>query len=296
MALFSERMGFVKPKDILQVECSSKELRMSLYNMVHEVLGNYEYGSLSESVCKELWTMKWHRPVDTFPFHSYEFYQELNKWVLDGEWYACYDLLEFVYNEMKDLDAFEPDPMSFAYGFNNWEPQPNLEKEFQEAVNEVLEIEGSGYRFINGQVSPITNEFEIDSLEQNLDSVTGFAGSREHVENALKLISKKPDSDYLGSCRESILAAESAAKKAAGKEDGTLSDAVKELQKSKGLHPALTDAWKKMFGYTSDEKGMRHAGTEEPVIVDFAFAKYMLVTCSAFVNYLAEEFGQDEQH
>lgn len=295
MTLFSERMGFVKPKDVLQIECASQELRMSLYNIVHGLLGDYGNGSSAESVCKELWTLKWHRPIDTFPFYSHEFYRELNEWVLDGEWYVCYDLLEFVYDAMKDLGAFEPEPMCFAYGFDYGNPQPDLEKDFQDAVNELLEIEGSGYRFINGEVSPITNELEIASLEQSLDQDNYFAGSRKHIEHALKLISKKPDPDYLGTCRESILAAESAAKKVTGSGDGTLSDAVKELQKTKGLHPALADAWKKMFGYTSDEKGMRHAGTEEPVIVDFAFAKYMLVTCSAFVNYLAEEFGQDEQ-
>ena len=294
MALFSERLGFVKPKDVLQIECASEELRMSLYNVVRGVLGDYGHDSPSESVCKELWTLKWHRPIDTFPFYSHEFYRELNKWVLDGEWYVCYDLLEFVYDAMKDLGAFDPEPMSFAYGFNCGSPRPNLEKEFQDAVNELLEVESSGYRLINGQVSPITNEFEIGSLEESLDQDSDFAGARTHIEQALKLISKKPDPEYLGACRESIMAAESAAKKVAGCNDGTLSDAVKELQKTKGLHPALTDAWKKMFGYSSDEKGMRHAGTEEPVIVDFAFAKYMLVTCSAFVNYLAEEFGQDE--
>ena len=49
-----------------------------------------------------------------------------------------------------------------------------------------------------------------------------------------------------------------------------------------------------MFGYTSDADGIRHAGSGEPVEIDFAFAKYILVTCSAFVNYLAEEFGEDE--
>jgi hypothetical protein len=48
-----------------------------------------------------------------------------------------------------------------------------------------------------------------------------------------------------------------------------------------------------MFGYTSDASGIRHAGSGEPVELDYAFAKYMLVTCSAFVNYLTEEFGED---
>lgn len=294
MALFSERMGFVEPKDVLQIECANTDLRMSLYNLVHGVLGDYERNSLSESICKELWTMKWHRPVDTFPFHSYEFYQELNEWVLDGEWYACYDLLEFVYNEMKDSGAFEPEPMSFAYGFNNWEPRPDLDKEFQDAVNQVLEAEGSGYRFIQGQVSPITNEYEIGSIGQSLDSDNGFAGARKHIEKSLKLISKKPDPDYLNSVKESISAAESAAKHVALGKNNTLADAVDSLQRAGHLHKSLADAWKKMFGYTSDADGIRHAGSNEPVNLDFAFAKYMLVTCSAFVNYLAEEFGQNE--
>ncbi len=294
MALFSERMGYVKPRDVLQVDCASKELRMSLYNIARGVLGDYERGSLSENVCKELWTMKWHRPFDTFPFHSYDFYQELNEWVIDGEWYACYDLLEFIYNEMKDSGAFEPEPMSFAYGFNNWEPQPDLEKELQDAVNVVLEAEGSGYRFINGQVSPITNEIEIGSLEQGLDSDHAFAGARKHIERSLKLLSKKPDPDYLNSVKESISAAESAARHVAPGKNKTLADAVDSLQRSGHLHKSLTEAWKKMFGYTNDASGIRHGGSDEPVKLDYAFAKYMLVTCSAFVNYLAEEFGQDE--
>lgn len=294
MALFSERMGFVKPREILQVECASKELRMSIYNVIHGILGYYERNSLSESVCKELWTMRWHRPIDMFPCYSSDFYEELNKWLIDGEWYACYDLLEFVHGEMKDLGAFEPEPMSFGYVFDGWSSQPNFEKKFQDAVNEVLESEGSGYRFLGGQVVPITNKIEVDSLEQLFYQENGLAGARKHVEQALKLIGKKPDPDYLGVCRESILAAESAAKKAAGDENGTFSDAIKTLQKSKGMHPALAEAWKRMFGYTSDADGIRHAGSDEPVEVDFAFAKYMLVTCSAFVNYLAEEFGQDE--
>ena len=51
------------------------------------------------------------------------------------------------------------------------------------------------------------------------------------------------------------------------------------------LHTALQQAFKKLYGYTSDADGIRHALLEEASL-DFEDAKFMLVACSAFVNYL----------
>ena len=54
------------------------------------------------------------------------------------------------------------------------------------------------------------------------------------------------------------------------------------------MHPALKAGFSKLYGYTSDESGVRH-----PILKDanvgFAEAKYMLVTCSAFVNFLVDK-------
>jgi len=41
----------------------------------------------------------------------------------------------------------------------------------------------------------------------------------------------------------------------------------------------------KLYGYTSDEDGIRHAILNDPEL-GFAEAKFMVVSCSAFVNYL----------
>ena len=46
-----------------------------------------------------------------------------------------------------------------------------------------------------------------------------------------------------------------------------------------------------MYGYASDEDGIRHGG------IDFKGApaedaKYMLISCSAFVNYLIEKWSK----
>jgi HPt (histidine-containing phosphotransfer) domain-containing protein len=53
-----------------------------------------------------------------------------------------------------------------------------------------------------------------------------------------------------------------------------------------GIHHALKKGFSLIYGYTSDEGGIRHAMIGENKC-DFDDAKYMLVSCSAFLNYLA---------
>ncbi len=57
------------------------------------------------------------------------------------------------------------------------------------------------------------------------------------------------------------------------------------------IHSAMKAGFEKMYGYTSDADGIRHGG------IDFTNApaedaKYMLISCSAFVNYLVEKFSR----
>ena len=56
-------------------------------------------------------------------------------------------------------------------------------------------------------------------------------------------------------------------------------------QKKIDMHPALKTAFNKLYGYTNDEQGIRHSLLEKDT-VDFEDAKFMLVSCSAFINYL----------
>ena len=57
------------------------------------------------------------------------------------------------------------------------------------------------------------------------------------------------------------------------------------LEDKIGLHPALRAAFGNLYGYTSDEGGIRHALMESKV-VSFDDAKFFLVVCSAFVNFV----------
>lgn len=45
-------------------------------------------------------------------------------------------------------------------------------------------------------------------------------------------------------------------------------------------------AFAALYGYTSDSGGIRHSLLEDDISVSFEDAKFMLVSCSAFINYL----------
>ncbi len=78
--------------------------------------------------------------------------------------------------------------------------------------------------------------------------------------------------------------------------ESTLGKALNKLE-SKGLNlnKQLKSGFDKIYAYTNDKaNGIRHAIVIAPIEPDFADAKYMLISCSAFINYLvtkAEKIG-----
>jgi len=54
------------------------------------------------------------------------------------------------------------------------------------------------------------------------------------------------------------------------------------------VHPALRNGYSSLYGYTSDEGGIRH-GLLEADTITFSDAKFFLVVCSAFVNLVEDK-------
>jgi hypothetical protein len=107
------------------------------------------------------------------------------------------------------------------------------------------------------------------------------------MRSAISLFSKKPEPDYRNFIKEAVSAVESVARVVTGNPKATLGDALKRINDKMTIHPALRDAMNKLYGYTSDEGGIRHAMLEESNI-DEAEAKFMIVACSAFVNFCVQ--------
>jgi len=159
---------------------------------------------------------------------------------------------------------------------------------FQKLANAALEEHLAGYRFIEGSITPISSEAEISAIEEaiSLAQENELLGAAKHINTAIVHLAKKPEPDFRNSIKESISAVESVAKQLVGQKAGGLKAALTKLKsKNVYLHPAFEEGLLKLYGYTSDADGIRHALLEEPK-VGFDEAKFMLVTCSAFVNFL----------
>src|SRR5207253_6756654 len=114
---------------------------------------------------------------------------------------------------------------------------------------------------------------------------TPVAGARAHLSSALGLLADRKKPDYRNSIKESVSAVEAVCRAVTDNNKATLGDALKAVQSKVGLHAALKAAFSSLYGYTSDADGIRHAMLDEPNLA-FADAKFMLVACSGFVNYI----------
>ena len=123
----------------------------------------------------------------------------------------------------------------------------------------------------------------------------GMKGASTHLSQAAKHIKAQRFAD---SVRDSIHAVESVACVIAQKENATLGQALDSLEKA-GLrnHPALKKAFKNLYGYTSDERGIRHALLDqESADVGLDEAMFMFGACASFAAYLVNKHRQMQQH
>jgi hypothetical protein len=245
----------------------SEELKNSLWSLLKVHIWDHvlptRYSTIFsmnpriETLCVRLWFDYYKRPLDTLGDFD-KVHKLIQSDFFQSEWYEVYNFVEFV-------------AANFPYG--------NVDQ-FTDHCNLSLERECSAYRFVNGLITRITDEQEVASIEQALEKSQGPV--RTHLRVALEKLSNREKPDYRNSIKESISAIESLAAIALG-EKATLGQLTKKLEEKTGLHPALGKALSNLYGYTSDEDGIRHAILESKQL-SFEDAKFFLVICSAFAN------------
>ena len=162
---------------------------------------------------------------------------------------------------------------------------------FSEEFNKLFETEYVGYRFVDGKIVAITDKCEIEEIEQACN--VPYSGCKAHIEKAVGFLADREHKDYKNCIKESISAVESICQIIVGDDKATLGEAIAKLKDNGiNIHQALGKAFSKLFGYTSDEGGIRHAEGLFVSEVSFDEAKFMLVSCSAFVNYLIAEYSK----
>lgn len=271
--LFSQRIGLKPVKDTLQVNDIDMDLRNSLWNVFSVEVWRWLIGRMQEEFCIALWRDYFKKQIDDIPFSFsgtskgfHGVYTHVRKYYNSAEWNEVYDFLEF---------CTDYAPSSYTI-----------------SCNAVLKRELSGYRFIGKQLTPIVNESEMESI--NEAAISEFPNVAKHIDTAITLFSDRKNPDYRNSIKESISGVEAMCNNIQGTTNATLGEALKAIEKQGTieLHAALKGAFEKLYGYTSDSKtGIRHMLMDEPNI-GFEDAKYMLVSCSAFINYLKDKLSK----
>jgi len=177
------------------------------------------------------------------------------------EWYEVYDFIEFVIFKAKDS---------------------NFREDFCKKLNKIFKEEKVPCQIINNLVTPLVSEIEAKEVELALNVADLYQPVRNHLEKALKHYSKRPQADYLNSIKESISALESLARIILEDPKATLGDLTKKLS----VRSAFQQGISKLYGWTSDEGGIRHSETKEKISSGEEEARLMLVLSSAFVNYI----------
>ncbi len=277
--LFSQRMGLKPTNKLSQRESIDEELRNKIWNVLKlnlwdqwEPIPNVYSTRSRNQAAKEIdqlmnviWFKYFRKALDQMPAFdpkgNNSGYRVLREWVMQSQWNEVFDLIEFIVLHVPDRWC----------------------KGLVDFFNHVLTEENSAYRFIDRRIAEITDQTEIDAVEEAAISNTKSISS--HLKRALELLSDRKRPDYRNSIKESISAVEAACQEITGKPGATLTQCLGAIKAKRNLHPAFEQSLIKLYGFTSDSGGIRHAMTDDAEKPTYADAKFMLVSCSGLTNY-----------
>ncbi|HEX7319983.1 MAG TPA: hypothetical protein VF399_06490 [bacterium] len=269
--LFSEKYGYKKvpmlAKDEMPLVRKNKILNLIYKFLYKDIIDDWfvdDQFSNSPALlfAKFVWTDFFNGnlfEVDTYK--ARQIVAKISKLATRLKWYEVYDYIEFILKN-------HPDKAEMKY--------------FKKDILYLFKKEKIPLTIISNNICPS----ELDNLEENREIEKALSISDKYkpvkgcLTKALDLFSKRPKPDYANSIKESISAVDVLAQIILGKK-GSLGKLINSLK----IHPALKRSFSNLYGWTSDDAGIRHPKNKEPISCGEPEARYMLVTCSAFINY-----------
>ncbi|WP_278940509.1 AbiJ-NTD4 domain-containing protein [Parabacteroides johnsonii] len=285
MVLFSERYGYTKPSDVIIRERITPEIQNAICNCYDDLkktisrqeenIYGYQLRSLYPEIEKEIW-------VHFLNKRKIEYSENKNIIInhIKNDSYEWYNKLNLIEYSIKTLYYLLISKNISIRTFEN----------FIDSLNYEFKRLNFSYRIINGLIIEITSEFEISTIEEalykNSDNI------RIHLNKALELYAQKPIGDYRNSIKESISAVEAASRNITGE---NVLNFKKMEEKGILISSVLRQAFEKLYGYTNDKStGIRHALMDDTNAPEAEEALFMLVSCSAFINYLNKKIEENK--
>ena len=264
MALFSERNGYVKPQDILIKEKITPEIQnaiCSCFDDLHDV---------DEVLYQDLERFLWSSYLNLRKGDFRSTYVVVTSYIEDQYklWYKKIDIIE------KSIE--------YIYSINRY-----IAMDFVKNLNNAFERLYFAYRIVNNLFLEITSDEEIEAIEEALTNKEDSV--KLHLQSAINLYAKRPEGEYRNSIKESISAIEALCRKITG--ENTLGKALSKLEKNGLILPSvLKKSFEQLYIYTNDgTTGIRHALMDDTNAPTADEAIFMLVSCSAFINYLTKK-------
>jgi len=211
MSRFSERYGYKPIREQMRKEAVDKHTRSLLWNYLKVALWDgwepYRYGWTTHSehvnqLMRRMWVHHFDASLDNLPeFDPYEAnraYAIIKRHFMDGKWFEVYDFLKFV--------------------VQNW--SGGGEDKIATGINSILEKQLSAFRFVNKQIAPITDERELEAIDQAASNAPDAV--KRHISRAVELLSDRNSPDYRNSVKEAISAIEALCQTLTGDKKGTL--------------------------------------------------------------------------
>lgn len=274
MSLFSERYGYTKPSDVIIREKITPEIQNAICNCfdhLKEAINYVELGythSTYPEIEKYVWEYFLNEKVRALHHKEVIIAFIENK---EKQWYNKLDLIEFTISYLFILA-------------NQRKIRTQIPMRFIDALNYEFKRLNFAYRIIDGKIVEITSEEEIITIEEALSSSKD--NIRTHLNKALELYAQKPIGDFRNSIKESISAVEAFCREKTSED--TLGKALNHLESNGIVIPKLLKtAFDKLYAYTNQpDTGIRHALMDETNAPQAEEALFMLISCSAFINYL----------
>lgn len=295
MVKVSKRGGFsdrnkIKPENTeIQLRDFDERTRIQLQNMVLRLYDetykndlndwNYQIQQFFMYVLDSVYSM----PIDVKKHYDYDYVFGLIKdTIRNGDYDDILTLIEAI---IQYWDDYLIETEGFSY-YNSY-TRKYTEGSLYQIANDYFEQEYVGYRFVGRIIVSISDQNEVDEIVETLDCK--YEVVRNHISKANILLADRDNPDYENSIKESISAVEAICEILTGikGKEATLGNMLKKLEKNGVvIHSGLKSAFNVLYGYTSDANGIRHAGDIGGKSSTFEEAKFMLVSCCAFVNYL----------
>ena len=269
----------------MALERLSDDLRREIWNVIRSnLLKNRKSGSYSyyfpqdfKRFVEQLFGKLLKKPEDEISTDYEHVLGYFKKIILSGRFDQLLNLIELIANNDSDNNIFA---RKIAELFDLY------------AAAYWLELTQKPYQFF-----PRSSPEQGYAVQQALETVeeSGMTGASVHLRQAAEQINTR---QYADSISNSILAVESVARIIDPRAENTLSPALKSLEKAGVInHPVLKVAFLKLYGYTNDEQGIRHALLDKASPeVGLDEAVFMFGACASFAAYLVNKHQKMDKH